>query len=158
MDQIVLEWKVNGTKQSKTIDSNQTINIGRHPACDLVLGDPYVSRRHAAIFFKKNSFHLHNMSSTNPIVFNDRWTLSHDLKADLEPGDSFVIGRIRIKVSLPVDLPAGNRPSTDELLQVYCPSCFKLFDRVQETCPWCGAEQAEIDTVELEKRRAARPV
>jgi hypothetical protein len=90
------------------------------------------------------------LSRTNPIIFNDRWTLAYDLKADLKVGDSFIIGRVRMKVKRPrLTGDIGLEPEVD--LQVQCPSCGQLFDYGQDACIWCGTSLAEVDTVELEE-------
>ncbi len=150
MPTIAVEWYIKGSRQRKTIDMERPVTIGRHPACDIILGDPHVSRKHAAIFFNNDSFHIHNLSRTNPIIFNDRWTLAHDLKADLKVGDSFIVGRVRMKVKRPrLTGDIGLDPEVD--LQVQCPSCGQMFDYGQDSCIWCGTSLAEVDTVELEE-------
>lgn len=151
MSQIALEWYVNGSRQRKTVSVEQSVSVGRHPACDIVLGDPHVSRRHCTIFFNGDGFHVHNLSRTNPIIFNDRWTLAHDLKADLKVGDSFIIGRVRIKVKMPRFTGDMGKVQAPEV-QVQCPSCSQLYDTGRETCIWCGTQLAEVDTVELEEQ------
>lgn len=146
MSQIVLEWQArDGTRREK-IDSARTVTIGRHPGCDIVLGDAHVSRRHAKIFFNGESFHLHNLSRTNPIIFNDRWTLGHELKADLHPDDTFTIGRVRMKVRL-LDLSDNGHgdPAHDSTLR--CPSCGQPMADERATCPLCRVSIADLETV-----------
>jgi predicted component of type VI protein secretion system len=150
--QIAVEWHVNGSKQRKTIDPDKSVSIGRHPACDIVLGDPHVSRRHASIYFNNDGYHIHNLSQTNPIIFNDRWTLGHDLKADLKVGDTFVIGRIRITVKLPHTTGDISQPPEPKQ-QVECPECGQIYDSARESCIWCGTSLADIETVELEEEQ-----
>jgi len=145
----MVEWNVNGTIQRLVLNGQQAVTIGRHPNCDIVLGDPYVSRRHAEIIYKNDTYYIHNLSRTNPLLFNERWALAYDVKADLKPGDSFSVGRIVVKLSLPKSVPVDGK------LHIYCPSCSELFEHGLEKCPWCGAEQAEIDTFELEESKLA---
>jgi predicted component of type VI protein secretion system len=124
----------------------KSVTIGRHPGCDITLGDAHVSRRHATVFYNGDGFHVHNLSQTNPIIFNDRWTLNHGLKADLKPGDTFTIGRVRMKVTLP-DVADGISGPGEPAPAIKCPSCGQqLFDK-RATCPLCRASINETETV-----------
>ncbi len=158
MTQIALEWAVNDQTLRKNINTMQSISIGRHPNCDIVLGDPHVSRRHASVYFVDGSFHIHNNSQTNPILFNDMWPISHNLRADLQIGDSITIGRVRMKVVLPQQAPGSNGQTTNgngnALLKHRCPSCSHLMDYGQSNCSWCGTSLADAETVELEPERS----
>ena len=146
MTQITVEWQASGNKHTEAVNSMKTITIGRHPGCDIVLGDAHVSRRHATIFYNGDCFHLHNLSQTNPIIFNDRWSLAHDLKADLKPGDTFTIGRVRMKVTLPQFSSNGHdEPSADPNLR--CPSCGQRMEDRRATCPLCRVSIADVETL-----------
>ena len=101
MSQIAIEWGANGTTLRKIVNSMQSVSIGRHPNCDIVLGEPHVSRRHASVYFNDGGFHLHNESMTNAILFNEQWPINHNLRADLQIGDSFFIGQVRLKIVSP---------------------------------------------------------
>jgi predicted component of type VI protein secretion system len=144
--QIVLEWQASNGKRLQKVNSMQTVTIGRHPGCDIVLGDPHVSRRHASINFSDDSFHLQNHSQTNPIIFNDRWSLSRDLRADLKPGDTFTVGRVRIKVTLPIHGSNGHGPNGASH-ELQCPSCGRPMEDKRATCPLCRTSIAQIETV-----------
>ena len=150
MSQIVIEWQVNDTTLRKIVNSMQSVSIGRHPNCDIVLGDPHVSRRHASISFNDGAFHLHNKSMTNPILFNNQWPLNHNLRADLQIGDSFFIGRVRLMIVSPHAAQNGDRQASDSNMKARCPSCSHLMDFGQADCSWCGTSLAEAETVELE--------
>ena len=116
MSKLTVEWQANGKSRKKEVDIRNQLTIGRHPACDIILGDPHVSRQHAAIYYQDGTFHIQNLSDTNPVVINDRWTLARDLGSDLKPGDSITIGLVRLKISL-IKLSAklGELYSTDAL-------------------------------------------
>lgn len=144
--QITLEWQANNSQRLQKVTDMGTVTIGRHPGCDIVLGDPHVSRRHASITFSDGSFHLHNHSQTNPIIFNDHWTLAHDLKADLKPGDTFTVGRIRMKVALPSQNGNGHGPN-GALEDLRCPSCGRRMEDRRSTCPLCRVSIAQIETM-----------
>jgi predicted component of type VI protein secretion system len=147
---------MDGRPVSKNINTMQTISIGRHPNCDIVLGDPHVSRRHASIYFTDGSFHIHNTSRTNPILFNDMWPISHNLRADLQIGDAITIGRVRLKVVLPNQVSShnGHNGNGNGQLKHRCPACSHLMDYGQENCSWCGSSLADAETVELEPERS----
>jgi len=150
VSQIAIEWEVNDTTQRKIVNSMQSVSIGRHPNCDIILGDPHVSRRHAAIFYTDGAFHLHNKSLTNPILFNEQWPISHNIKADLQIGDSFKIGRVRLKVVLPSAAQNGDGSGFNSNLKARCPACSNLMDFGEDDCSWCGGSLADAETVELE--------
>lgn len=145
MTQIILEWQAANGRRLQKVNSMQSVTIGRHPGCDIVLGDPHVSRRHASITFSGDSFHLRNHSQTNPIIFNDRWSLSHDLKADLKPGDTFTVGRVRMKVALPIHSSNGHGLNGTPL-ELHCPTCGRLMEDKRATCPLCRVSIAQIET------------
>lgn len=97
MTHLTIAWRTDKVgDQLTTIDDSQAAIIGRHPACDIVLHDPHVSHRHAAIYYDGDDFLLQNLSGTNPTVYNDRWELQTKLPVDLRPGDAFTIGRVRL--------------------------------------------------------------
>ena len=99
MPHLTIEWQTElAGAQITTINDTRGAIIGRHPGCDIVLLDPHVSRRHAVIYYKSDSFHLHNLSETNPTVYNDRWSLELKRQIDLRPGDTFTIGRVRLRI------------------------------------------------------------
>ena len=153
MSQITVEWKVNGKVLKKGVNGKKAITIGRHPACDIVLGDPHVSRRHATIYCTNGTYHIHNLSQTNPIVFNEHWNLGHDFRADLKPGDNFLIGRVPMRVKN--GYLNGNGVGPHSNLKARCPSCSQLMDFGEENCAWCGASLADAETVELEEKLRA---
>jgi predicted component of type VI protein secretion system len=100
VSKLTVEWQANGKSRKKEVDIRNQLTIGRHPACDIILGDPHVSRRHATIYYQDGTFHIQNLSDTNPVVINDRWTLAQNLGSDLKPGDSITVGLVRLKISL----------------------------------------------------------
>lgn len=45
--------------------------LGRYPSNDIVIPDPYVSRRHARIFFKDGEWFIEDLDSTNGTIVNN---------------------------------------------------------------------------------------
>ena len=45
--------------------------LGRYPSNDIVIPDPYVSRRHARIFFKDGEWYIEDLDSTNGTIVNN---------------------------------------------------------------------------------------
>ena len=73
--------------------------LGRFPTNDIVIPDPYVSRRHARIFYREGKWFIEDLGSTNgTIVDNEdiRGKGTHELK----DGSEIVIGLTILKVSL----------------------------------------------------------
>lgn len=141
MTQLILVWHHEGERQTKAINSREPLMIGRHPNCDIVLGDPHVSRRHATIFPKNGGFLLQNLSRTNPIIFNEQWKLPHGLKAVLEPGDRFELGKVTLQATLPM-----NQPAT---LSRRCASCGRMLEQELRECPRCHAPTVDKERVSV---------
>lgn len=151
MTQIALEWQTGSDTLRKNINDMQSISIGRHPNCDIVLSDPHVSRQHASVYFIDGCFHIHNKSITNPVIFNDHWPINHNLRADLQVGDIFSVGNVEIKVVLPAPHSNGKVYMVDNNHnKLRCPGCDHLMDYGQEECSWCGSPLADAEVVELE--------
>ncbi|MBV9819562.1 MAG: FHA domain-containing protein [Solirubrobacterales bacterium] len=68
--------------------------VGRHPACDVVLHDPTVSRRHARLRFRDGHWVLQDLDSTNGSRVNRRRVV----RCRLEPGDQVRLGSQRLLV------------------------------------------------------------
>ncbi|HEY3727944.1 MAG TPA: FHA domain-containing protein [Solirubrobacteraceae bacterium] len=68
--------------------------VGRHPGCDVVLGDLTVSRRHARLRFRDGNWVLHDLGSTNGTLVND----ARVVRCQLRPGDRVAIGDERLLV------------------------------------------------------------
>jgi len=45
--------------------------IGRYPSNDVVIPDPYVSRRHARVFFKDGEWYIEDLNSTNGTIVDN---------------------------------------------------------------------------------------
>jgi len=58
--------------------NTETISIGRHPHCDIVLDNSCVSRRHAKISYKEGHWTITNHGK-NGIFFEGREIVQHDV-------------------------------------------------------------------------------
>jgi hypothetical protein len=68
--------------------------LGRHPACDVVLTDPSVSRRHARLRFQDGCWTLRDLESRNGTRVN-RVRVG---RCALRPGDRLALGDQRLLV------------------------------------------------------------
>src|ERR1700761_2652275 len=62
--------------------------VGRHDACDVMVGHPSVSRRHARLSFRDGRWVLRDLDSTNGTRVNGKRVV----RCRLEPGDRLSLG------------------------------------------------------------------
>ena len=62
--------------------------VGRHDGCDVMVGHPSVSRRHARLTFRDGHWVLRDLDSTNGTRVNGRRVV----RCRLEPGDRLSLG------------------------------------------------------------------
>jgi hypothetical protein len=74
--------------------SGERLVIGRSDACDLVLGDQTVSRRHAELSRTSVGWLLSDLDSTNGTRVNG-WRVK---QVRVRPGDRVQVGRVRLRV------------------------------------------------------------
>ncbi len=92
--------------------------IGREPGCDVVLPDPDVSRRHAAIEVDVAAITVHDLGSTNGTTVDGRPVPPGG--RTIRPGDLIALGDSLLTVAGPVGAPAALQPTgagTDLLLR-----------------------------------------
>lgn len=82
---LALDWHGNETHE---------IVIGRSAACDVVLSDITVSRRHARLFFRDGCWILQDLASKNGSRLNGKFVG----RSRLLPGDHLVLGQARLRV------------------------------------------------------------
>jgi hypothetical protein len=73
----------------------ESFTIGRSDACDLVLGDQTVSRRHAQLSRTTVGWLLSDLGSTNGTRVNG-WRVK---QVRVRPGDRVQVGRVRLRVT-----------------------------------------------------------
>jgi pSer/pThr/pTyr-binding forkhead associated (FHA) protein len=130
MAQIMVVWQTGDFQQAKAINSGRPFTIGRHPGCDVVLGDPHVSRLHVTVLSENGDFVLHNHSRTNPVIYNRDLSLLENMSAPLRPGDSFVVGKVQ--------LTAMATESSANHWKIRCLACGHTVDHSHKDCPWCA--------------------
>lgn len=65
--------------------------VGRDPACDIVVVDPYVSRVHARIFYKDGKWYVEDLGSRNGTYVNGEDVRGRGA-AELSEGLEIVVG------------------------------------------------------------------
>ena len=68
--------------------------IGRSSACQIVLGDDTVSRRHAELRFEDGRWLLRDLGSSNGTYVNGRWVTESEVRA----GDVIHLGGCRLRL------------------------------------------------------------
>lgn len=68
--------------------------VGRHPACDVVVGDPSVSRRHAQLTLRDGTWVLQDLASTNGTRVNGQRVG----RTSLRTGDILALGNQAIQI------------------------------------------------------------
>lgn len=82
------------TLKGTTVEVNGPVVIGRSPGADIVVGDDFVSGRHARVFPSGADSVLEDLGSTNGTLLNgERITSPRSLK----PGDVIDVGSVRLK-------------------------------------------------------------
>ena len=70
--------------------------IGRSPTNDIVIVDPYASRKHAKIFYRDGKWFIEDLGSTNGTVVNGEPV--EDKPVELKDGSEIVIGLTVLRV------------------------------------------------------------
>ncbi len=73
--------------------------VGRYPTNDIVIPDPYVSRRHARIFYKDGEWYIEDLDSTNGTIVGNEDIRGKGAKK-IEDGTEIVVGLTILTASL----------------------------------------------------------
>lgn len=73
--------------------TDKTVTIGREPGCDLVLQDPYVSRKHCQIVFRGDHFTVLDLGSLNKTKVKNNPYIQKNLKHD----NILTLGKTRLR-------------------------------------------------------------
>jgi pilus assembly protein CpaF len=95
-----------GEEATRTVEmTRDQIVLGKHSACDVVLPDRKVSRRHARLVVEGGNLFLEDLGSTNGTTLAGSTVTA---RAAVSPGDEIIIGPYRIHAELPKQ-PAEER-------------------------------------------------
>ena len=84
-----LFYTLNGSAVEFELGAGSVV-VGRSQDCDLMISDDSVSRRHAELTLKGDSWYIKDLGAKNGIVQNDR-TVAH---SRLSNGDRFKLGNV----------------------------------------------------------------
>ncbi len=103
---------VGGPDAGRSVALVGEMEIGRHPAAGLRLGDDLVSRRHARVRVQVDGAVIEDLSSSNGTFVNDREIREPTRIAE---GDTLLIGAsvIRLRRTVEPSVPAPARPAPD---------------------------------------------
>lgn len=73
--------------------ADKTVTIGRAPGCDLVLPDPYISRKHCQIVFRGDHFTVVDLGSLNKTKVKNNTYIQKNLKHD----NILTLGKTRLR-------------------------------------------------------------
>jgi pSer/pThr/pTyr-binding forkhead associated (FHA) protein len=73
--------------------NGQTV-VGRHPDCDVIIQEPYMSSEHAELTPFNGRWQIKDLGSTNGTYLNGR---SVHQTEDIEPGDVIQFGRVKLE-------------------------------------------------------------
>lgn len=90
---VFLEVIPKGGEATRFAIAKKTVTIGRDPACDLRLSDPFVSRKHCQVVFRGDHFTVMDLGSLNKTVVKGK----HYIQKNLVPGAELTLGRTRLR-------------------------------------------------------------
>lgn len=105
----VLHFQSGPTAGQRFELARRSLIVGRDPACDLVIDDVEVSRRHARLLAQGGGYTVEDLGSTNGTFVNGERTSGI---TPLNPGDTLRLGD---QVSLLYDLEMGDEAETRNL-------------------------------------------
>ncbi len=73
--------------------------LGRSPTNDIVIVDPYASRKHARIFYRDGKWYIEDLGSTNGTVV-DGEPLEEGKPVELKDGSEIVVGLTVLRVKM----------------------------------------------------------
>ena len=136
---MILEWELNGQKQSYWLAQGTTVTIGRGSDCAITISHPTVSRQHGEIFSRGAAFSIRNLSLANPIVveqYGGSTRLGQGEETALPVGGRLRLGEVQVWL----------REATT--MRVRCPGpCGKVVEVPPSGfCPHCGMALATAET------------
>ena len=90
-------WREPRTRRL-ALSTRQDILLGRSGACDYVIGDPDVSRRHARLRYRDGTWWLADIGSVNGTYVNG-WRVADEI--EVRPGDEVWFGHAHFILAAP---------------------------------------------------------
>ncbi len=92
--------------------------LGRFPTSDIVIPDPYVSRRHARIFFRDGKWYIEDIGSTNGTIVNDDDIRGKE-PVEIKNGTEIVVGLTILKATIlgPTETAASTSEESGEAVE-----------------------------------------
>ena len=81
--------------RARTLRLDGQLNIGRADACQVQLGDTYVSQFHARLFPREGGWFVEDLGSTNGTYLNQRRLTS---QAAVQAGDRIRVGKTTLEL------------------------------------------------------------
>ena len=123
-----------GPDKGKSSDhADDRIVLGTHPACQVVLGDPTVSRQHCEIALVPRGYLIRDLDSTNGVVFDGVRVgeITIDREVTLQLGDT----QVALKpIDASVELPLATATRFGPLLG-HSVAMRQVFDRLARLAP-----------------------
>jgi len=76
--------------------------VGRYPSNDIVLPDPYVSRKHARIFFRDDEWYIEDLGSTNG-TYVDNENIKNRGIVKINDGSEILIGLTKLTAKILIE-------------------------------------------------------
>ncbi|MFL5760475.1 MAG: FHA domain-containing protein [Thermomicrobiales bacterium] len=91
---VVIEPAESALPLGTTFSLNGQTVVGRHPDCDLIIQEPYMSSEHAELMPFDGRWQVKDLGSTNGTYLNGHSVLHPE---DIQPGDVIQFGRVKLE-------------------------------------------------------------
>ncbi len=88
--------------------TRESVTLGRHPSCDVVVDDPTVSRLHAIVIRTNAGYVINDQNATNAVCVGD--PPERVTAAVLHDGQTIQLGVARLRVGIPLQLDPPPKP------------------------------------------------
>jgi predicted component of type VI protein secretion system len=137
-----LVWSENDQFNTHVLEGKDVVTLGRSNTADIRVTDRTISRQHAQIIKRGDTYILTVLSKTNPIWINGQTPLRQGEETYLDKVASFRMGNVTLRV-----VDAERREP-----QVSCSGCGKAVSMNLTDCPWCGTSLAMAATIYKDDR------
>src|SRR3989304_4665925 len=107
---LILRYQEYGLEKSHRLKDGTSL-VGRLPTCDLVLGDPSVSRQHASLTVTNGLCYVQDVGSRFGTFLNDEQILAVQDPVEAKPGATLKFGELA--ALLEQNLPESDLLSED---------------------------------------------